>query len=77
MIQKRFIFVRDFISNEGQKIPKGTQIEIVGDNIFMYNGTVGGQIIDPLIYNMLHDFIEKEYQNPTFLKEVVVPINKC
>lgn len=77
MIQKRFKFVKDFSNVAGGIIPKGTTIDIVGQNIFMQSRTFGGQIIDPTMYEMLHTFIEQEYHHPNFLIEIPVPYNKA
>lgn len=77
MVQKRFVFVKDFSNVAGGIIPKGTTINIVGQNIFMDSNTFGGQIIDPMMYEMLHQFIEQEYKRPNYLKEVPVPYNKA
>lgn len=77
MVQKRFVFVKDFSNVAGGVINRGTTIDIVGENIFIQSNTMGGQVVDPNMYNMLHDFIEQEYAHPNFLREVPVPHNKC
>lgn len=75
-MRKRFVFVKDFTNGAGEKIKRGTVIDIMDNNILMESNTFGGQVIDPVLYNNLHDFIEEEYMHPNYLKEVPVPYNK-
>lgn len=77
MVQKRFKFVKDFANGIGGIIPKGTVINIIGQNIYMEHNTQGGQILDAQMYEMLHKFIEQEYRHPNYLEEIPVPYNKC
>lgn len=76
-MMKRFVFTKDFVNNTGATINKGTTIDIVDQNIFMESNTFGGQVIDPYMYESLHRFIEDEYRNPNYLKEIPVPYNKA
>ena len=77
MVRKRFVFTKDFDNGVGGVIEKGTTIDIVGQNIFMENKTMGGQVLDPYFYESLHDFIEQEYAHPNYLREIPVPYNKA
>jgi hydrogenase maturation factor HypE len=76
-MRKNFKFIKDLINKDGQTIKKDTEISIVGTHIFMYNGCYGGEIIDPIIYNNMFDFIQQELKTPCYLKEIPVPYNKC
>lgn len=77
MVRKRFVFVKNFSNVAGGIINAGTTIDIVGENIFMESNTFGGQVIDPYMYESLHQFIEQEYAHPNYLKEIPVPYNKA
>lgn len=76
-MRKRFIFVKDFVNGAGEKIKRGTVIDIMDNNILMESNTFGGQVVDPYLYESLHKFIEDEYRKPNYLKEVPVPYNKA
>lgn len=75
-MRKRFVFTKDFTNSAGATIKKDTVIDIIGQNIFMESNTYGGQVIDPYMYESLHQFIEDEYRHPNYLREVPVPYNK-
>lgn len=77
-MRKRFKFIKDCQLSNGSLIKMGCIIDIIGQYIFMYdNTTQGGQILDTYMYNLLHDFIEREVKQPNYLQEIPVPYNKC
>ena len=73
MIYKKFKFVNDF-KYHNQTLPKGTEIAIVNDIIYVN----GGQIT-PAYYNVFYDVIQDELNNNSheLIKEVAIPYNKA
>ena len=71
MENKLFKVVKE-IEDNGEKIPVGTEISMVGNIIY-----VNRYQLMPGLYNMFYRLIQNEIKQPNYLKQMVIPYNKC
>lgn len=71
MENKLFKVVKE-IEDNGEKLPIGTEISIINNVIY-----VNGYQLMPGLYNMFYQLIQGELKSPNYLRECVIPYNKC
>lgn len=67
---RRFKFVKPFVDN-GEVVPAGSELTLMGDRVF-FNG---GQIM-PGLHDLFYNLIIQEIKRPYYLREVPIPYNK-
>ena len=68
----RFLFIEDFKDeNEEGVIPKGSEITIMGNKVF-----INGGIVSPGYREMLLDIVNNEKLRLKYLRKIAIPYNK-
>lgn len=74
-MHRRFVFKKD-CGTGSAVIPSGSEMEIVGERIFMSYGTNGGQILDPRMHSRLMEFVMDDKMVAEYLTEQPLKPNK-